>query len=308
MTAPFINGTPSKRYRRTRAELDALDAQLYELVREHAPCTVRQIYYRAVVAYLCEKTDAGYNLIQRRLLILRRAGVVPYHWIEDNARTYYGGGRYTDLEEFGTYASRHLFALDYWRHEHVNVELWCESDSIAGTIRETITKTWGLRLYVARGFSSETYAENSAQGLKADGRPAYIYLLSDFDPSGISLAEDIGRKLMAFTNPLPVTVRRIALNAEQVEAWALPTHALKKSDSRAARFRREHSNVACELEAIPPRQLRTLVSDAIAQHIDPRRLEAAKQDEVLQREALMQLPEFFKNWRGLGADDGEGWQ
>jgi len=51
------------------------------------------------------------------------------------------------------------------------------------------------------------------------GRPANVFVLNDYDPAGVSLAEDITAKLEKFAYPLPVTVRRIALNGEQVRAW-----------------------------------------------------------------------------------------
>ena len=293
-----VSGTPhKKRKRRTRAELATLDSRLYDLVRYSRPCTVRQIYYRAVVAYLCDKTDTGYNLIQRRLLAMRRNGELPYGWIEDNTRSFYGRNRYRNLEEFGTEASRVLYALNYWADNPVNVEVWCESDSIAGTLRQTVVQEWGLRLHVARGFSSETYVYNAGEEIKEDGRETFIYILSDFDPSGITLAEDITGKLTAFADPVPVTVKRIALSGDQVSQWRLPTHPLKKSDMRAKSFRRIYGNEACELEAIAPGDLRDLVAGAIAQHIEPGRIEAAKQDERLQRQALQQLPAFFREWR-----------
>lgn len=287
-----ISGTPHKRRRRTKAELEDLDAALYQLVQANQPCTVRQIYYRAVVNYLCGKDDAGYNLVQRRLLRLRRARAIPYEWIEDNVRTYYGGNRYEGPEAFLKAAS-YSYRLDYWQHEPVNVEIWCESDSIAGTLRRTVTDAWGLRLYVARGFSSETFVWGAAQNILDTNRETFIYILSDFDPSGITLADDIGQKLTVFADPVPVHVERIALDGEQVRRWNLPTHPLKKSDRRAARFRQGHGPEACELEAVPPNTLRSLVSSAIARHVDPEKIVRAKRDERWQREAMLKLPDYF---------------
>lgn len=289
-----ISGTPRKRKRRTQAELETLDENLWYIVKEHQPCTVRQVYYRAVVAYLCKKTSSGYNLIQRRLLTMRRDGRLPYEWIQDNARTHYGLPRYRNLEHFAEAASRHLYHYDYWATSPVNVELWVESDSIAGTLRHTVVHEWGLRLHVARGFSSETFLYNAGQEIQDDGRETFVYVLSDFDPSGISLADDIAEKLVAFAEGVPVRVERIALDGTQVDAWDLPTHELKRSDRRAKRFRREHGSEACELEAVPPKQLRTLVSNAIARHVPVEKIVAAKRDERLQREALRALPDFLR--------------
>ncbi len=294
---PRISGTPHKRHRRTKAELRELDDQLLEVVAEHAPCTVRQVYYRAVVAYLCPKTDAGYNLVQRRLLILRRAGELSYGTISDNLRTHYGRPRYRSLEDFGIAASRYLYAYDYWRDNDRNVQIWAESDSIAGTLTRTVVDKWGLRLHVARGFSSETYLYEAGEDIQDDGRPTFVYVLSDYDPSGVSLAEDIAAKLERFSGDVPVTVERIALSGEQVRLWQLPTHPLKSSDSRAARFQREHTGEACELEAVPPNLLRSLVSKSIEQHIPAEKIEAARRDEELQREALRALPAHFRGAR-----------
>lgn len=291
-----LNGTPhkAKRRRRTNAELLDLDARLHQLAAEHQPCTVRQIYYRAVVNHLCEKTVSGYNLVQRRMLTMRREGRLPYEWIRDNARTHYGRPRYASLQEFALNASRSLYHYDYWADSPVNVEVWVESDSIAGTLQHTVIDDWGLRLHVARGFSSETFLHNAGREIEYDGRPTFVYVLSDFDPSGVSLADDIAHKLVNFSGSVPVQVQRIALDAHQVTEWNLPTHPLKHGDKRAARFRIEHGTAACELEAVPPNMLRQLVADAIAQHVPPGRIEAAKRDEELQREALRQLPEWIR--------------
>jgi hypothetical protein len=289
-----LSGVPHKRKRRSKQELQTLDAHLIVLVQQNQPCTIRQIYYRAVVAGLCDKTESGYDLVQRRLLKLRRENFIPYGWIKDNLRSHYGSQRFTSLEEFGLHASKYLYSYDYWHENPVSVQVWCESDSIAGTLVDTVCNTYGLRLYVARGFSSETYLYEAAEEIKADGRETFIYLFSDFDPSGISLAETIQTKLEEFVSNVPIRVKRLALSREQVVDWNLPTHDLKKSDTRAKRFAKDYADFACELEAIPSTTLRQLVSNAISQHINPRRLEAAKEDEMMQREALAGLPEWFR--------------
>lgn len=288
MSETVLNGTPHKNKRRTKAELETLDAALYELVNEHKPCTVRQIYYRAVVGYLCPKDDSGYNLVQRRLLKLRRGGVLPYGWITDNARSIYGHTRYTDLTEFAQYAAS-LYRRDFWNSQDVNVEIWCESDSIAGTIHNAVVNEWCLDLHVARGFSSETYLFNAGQSIKNSGKKTYIYTLSDFDPSGISLADDIDKKLHKFCGDVEIEVSRIALDLQQILEWQLPTHDLKKTDRRAKAFIESYADFACELEAIPPQTLRELVGARIASHADTyefRRLEMIEQQERESIEAV----------------------
>jgi uncharacterized protein (DUF2249 family) len=297
-----ISDAPRKRHRRTQAALEELDGELYKLVQEHQPCTVRQVYYLAVTKYLCDKTQSGYNLVQRRLLSMRRAATLPYGWIADNVRTYYGHTRWESIEDF-VEASSYLYHYDYWAGSPVSVEVWVESDSIAAPIRETVVRDWGLRLHVARGFSSETFLYKAGEAIQEGGRPTHVYVLSDFDPSGVSLAADIAAKLVAFSGDVPVTVERIALNGEQVRAWSLPTHGLKTSDKRAAGFKREHGDEACELEAVPPKMLRKLVSDAISRHVEPWKIAAAKQDEYIQRDSLRAVAERLPMFLG-GLRDG----
>ena len=294
MTPHAVTGTPRKRYRRTKTELERLQRRLFDIMHEHQPCTVRQVYYLAVVADLCDKTATGYNLIQRELLKLRRSGAVPYGWIKDNARSAYGTQRYRSLQDFARAASTFLYRYDYWHDSPVNVELWVESDSIAGTLLDTVITEYGLRLHVGRGFSSETFLYNAGDEIQYDGRKTFVYVLSDFDPSGVSLAEDVATKLVRFAGDVEVTVQRIALDGDQVRRWNLPTHGVNGRDSRAARFIREHGRAACELEAVPPGTLRRLVAETIAAHLPPGKIAAAKRDEELQREALLSLPAFFR--------------
>jgi len=51
-----VYGTsPIKRARRTKAEIEALDAALVEIVEQFRPVTVRQVFYQAVVLDLVPK-------------------------------------------------------------------------------------------------------------------------------------------------------------------------------------------------------------------------------------------------------------
>ncbi len=73
-----VYGTsPIKRTRRTRAEIEALDEALVEIVYDFSPATVRQVFYQAVNRGLIPKSETkGYRVVQRRLVALREAGAV----------------------------------------------------------------------------------------------------------------------------------------------------------------------------------------------------------------------------------------
>lgn len=285
-----VNGTsPIKRTRRTRAEIEALDAALIEIVEQFSPVTVRQVFYQAVNRGLVPKSEAkGYRVVQRRLVALRESGEIPYGYIVDGTRYVHGYRRYNDLGEFTTYAAG-LYRKDYWAASEVNVEVWLEKDALKGVLSPTVVNECGLDLYVTRGFASITYLQEAAEEIEDDGRPTYVYVLTDFDPSGVSIAEKVEEELTERAPFSDITVERLAVNREQIERWDLPTRPTKTSDTRAGRFRRIHGTDSVELDAIAPDELRQLVRDAIDSHMEPWRLAQFRMVEQEERQTLKSM-------------------
>lgn len=285
-----VNGTsPIKRTRRTRAEIETLDAALIEIVEQFSPVTVRQVFYQAVNRGLVPKSEAkGYRVVQRRLVALRESGEIPYGYIVDGTRYVHGYRRYNDLGEFTTYAAG-LYRKDYWAASEVNVEVWLEKDALKGVLSPTVVNECGLDLYVTRGFASITYLQEAAEEIEDDGRPTYVYVLTDFDPSGVSIAEKVEEELTERAPFSDITVERLAVNREQIERWDLPTRPTKTSDTRAGRFRRIHGTDSVELDAIAPDELRQLVRDAIDSHMEPWRLAQFRMVEQEERQTLKSM-------------------
>jgi hypothetical protein len=285
-----VSGTrPIKRTRRTRAEIEALDEALIEIVEEFSPATVRQIFYQAVNRGLVPKSETkGYRVVQRRLVTLRGSGEILYGNIVDGTRYVHGYRRYNDLREFTTYAAG-LYRKDYWATSEVNVEVWLEKDALKGVFLPTVVDECGLGLHVTRGFASITYLQEAAEQIDADGRPTYVYVLTDFDPSGVSIAEKVEEELTERAPFSNITVGRLAVNREQIERWNLPTRPTKTSDTRAGRFRQMYGTDSVELDAIPPDQLRQLVKDAIDSHMEPWRLQQFRMVEREERETLKSM-------------------
>lgn len=277
-----------KRSRRTRSEIEALDYALFEIVEEVRPATVRQVFYQAVNRGLVPKSETGgYRVVQRRLVALRESGEIPYGWIVDGTRYVTGHARYDGLAEFADHAAG-LYRKDYWSDAPVNVEVWLEKDALKGVLIPTVVNECGLGLHVTRGFASVTYLQEAADDIIRDGRPTYVYVLTDFDPSGVSIAEKIESELQARAPGHEVHIRRLAVDREQIDRWDLPTRPTKTSDTRARNFQRVHGTDSVELDAIPPDELRKLVKDAIDGHMDPWRLEQFRMVEQEERETLRQ--------------------
>ena len=285
-----VYGTsPIKRTRRTKAEIEALDEQLCMIVADFEPATVRQVFYQAVNRGLVPKSETkGYRVVQRRLVALRESGEVPYGSIVDGTRYVTGHRRYRDLAEFTDYAAG-LYRKDYWDTADVNVEVWLEKEALKGVLIPTVVNECGLGLHVTRGFASITYLQEAAEDIEIDGRPTYVYVLTDFDPSGVSIAEKVETELQARAPGSEIHVRRLAVDRDQIDAWHLPTRPTKSSDTRARKFRQIHGTESVELDAIPPDVLRSLVQEAIDQHMDPWRLQQFQIVEREERETLRQM-------------------
>src|SRR4051794_17479276 len=97
--------------------------------------SVRHAYYRAFVAGIVNKNDAGYVMVQRALVKMRAAGMIPYSWITDSTRWCHRIRTYGDLGDLlAETAGTSLRTL--WSSVDYRVEIWCESESIAGVLTD----------------------------------------------------------------------------------------------------------------------------------------------------------------------------
>jgi hypothetical protein len=275
---------PTKRPRRTRAELGRLEDALYGIVEENQPATVRQVFYLAVSAGLVPKTEQAYkNDVGRPLVKMRRAGRLPWGWIADNTRWMRKPASWSSLEEALQHTAR-TYRRSLWDDQDAYVEVWTEKDALAGVLLEE-TRQWDVPLMVSRGFSSITYLYEAAEAIEDQGKPAYLYYFGDHDPSGVHIDRSIERQLRELAPEAEIHFERVAVRPEQIEQWGLPTRPTKKTDSRSKTFQGE----SVEVDAIPPDQLRELVRDCIEQHVDGRRLDLLRVAEQSERDILTRL-------------------
>jgi hypothetical protein len=99
--------------------------------------------------------------------------------------------------------------------------------------------------------------------------------------------------LERFTDGIPVRIERLALDEAQVRLWNLPTRPAKRGDKRTPKFIAQYGDISVELDAIPPNDLRTLVDEAIAQHMALGTRERLKVIEAQERQWVrMALNEY----------------
>jgi hypothetical protein len=270
--------------RRTKAQIERLKAGFYEILKDQHPMTVRQVFYQSVAHGLIEKTEAQYKRTVVRLLTqMRLGGEIPFSWIADYTRWQRKPTTFSSLADALSYWAS-AYRRELWAEQPVYVEIWLEKDALAGVVYPE-THTYDVPLMVARGFSSLTFLHSAAEHIEALGKPTYIYLLGDFDPSGVCATANIQRRLREFAPDAEIHFSRLAVTEEQIRLWSLPTRPTKKTDSRAKNF----SADSVELDAVPPDRLRQLVREAIERHIDQDALEKTKIAEESERSLLTLL-------------------
>ena len=275
-----------QRKRSTRAELRTLDEAIVQAVSTETPVTVRGTFYRVVAAGAVEKSERGYNAVQRRLLALRRSGAVPYSSITDGTRLRLRPDSWYDMEEMlAAAAASYRRAL--WVDQDDEVILISEKDAISGVVYP-VTAEYDVELCITRGYSSETFTQSIAETIKSNnarGKTTYVYQLGDHDPSGVDAWRSFGEKVAGFAPDAAVAFERLAVTPSQIDAYGLLTRPTKRTDTRAAGF----SGESVEVDAIPASTLRAIVRAAIEGHIDPEALRLTQVAEQSERDVLYEI-------------------
>lgn len=294
--AELYEPSPIKRRRSTKAEVEERRKQLFLIIVDMRPMTVRQVFYQATVRGLVDKTEAGYKVVQTDLVQMRRNGFLfwdssgdsewlklPYDWLADNTR-WQRKPRTFDGVEQALQATAQLYRKALWADADCYVEVWLEKDALSGVIYP-LTAEFDVPLMVARGYASLSFLHTAAEYIGELDVPAYIYHLGDFDPSGVNAGEKIEQTLREMAPEAEIYFQRLGVTEDQILQWALPTRPTKKSDSRAKGF----GDISVELDAIEPGQLRALVRHAIEQHLPPEKFNVLKVAEESERSLIGRL-------------------
>lgn len=274
--------------RRSRAEMESLKASLVAIVNEEDTWTVRQIFYQAVSRQLIAKTEGEYKATIVRLLgALRLEGRISFDKISDNTRWMRRPTVHRNLGDALRRMQRD-YRRDFWLDQDCYVEIWLEKDALASVVYDA-TAPWGVPLMVTRGYGSLSYLHDAAEVIASQKKPAWIYYLGDHDPSGLDIPRTTEARLRQFAPEAEIHFQRIAVTREQIAEHNLPTRPTKTTDSRAAKFEGE----SVEVDALPPRVLRALVSDAIEQHVDDRTLRQTQRIEEAEKDTLTRFLAAF---------------
>jgi hypothetical protein len=228
--------------------------------------TLRQLYYQFVARGLLANKDTEYNKLGRIVSDARLAGLIDWNSITDRTRYLRKNSHWlspADVIESAAYG----YAIDKWKTQPNRVEVWIEKDALIGVV-EQVCEPLDIPHFSCRGYTSASEMWVASQRLlgyiKAGQEPIILHL-GDHDPSGMDMSRDIKSRLDLFTSK-DVTVKRIALNMEQVSRYNPPPNPAKITDSRSLGYRAEFGDESWELDALDPSVLTNLIEKEVLQY------------------------------------------
>jgi hypothetical protein len=273
--------------------MDAIREAIIKTLGEHAPQTVRQVFYALTVRGVIEKTEAEYKQTVVRLLDeMRWDGDVDWDDISDASRWVHKPRSYHGVEDAITQTAR-FYRRNLWADNDDYAEIWCEKEALAGVISQ-VTYEYDLPLMVSRGFSSSSYLRRAAEKITDVGKPTFIYQFGDHDPSGLWISEQIERDLQRHLEDIGdfdldnFQFERIAVTPKQIKEWSLPTRPTK-TEAEGNRHAKQFDGESVELDAIPVDRLHHLVRHVISRHLDLGQLRILREAEASERELLNAL-------------------
>ena len=255
-----LNGTK----RRTHAEMAALRQRCVDFLNEQHPASCRNLFYRLLQDGLVEKSEKSYQGLIKHLVNFRRDGTIPYGWLSDATRQGYHVNTWRDPESWQQHESSY-YRWDMWAAVSHRIEVWCESASLSSVLLP-VCRELAVSLYPCRGFSSIGFAHAAATATKRLNPSKLIVLYcGDFDFDGRNIDKALLKELrLHVAGQFPIVENRIAVNADQVSALALPTRLDRKGKE------------SVQAEALPPLTMRRLLRAAIMEYLPPGTLERAQ--------------------------------
>jgi len=276
---------------------DVLIPEIIESLNEledYWPLTLRQLYYRLVSKLIIPNNLNSYNALSKVMVKLRRFNIVSWEVIEDRTRRVSGKRGYASTSEY----SRAILE-DFERYDRclvqnqVNyVEIFVEKDALA-SIFEDVAWPYCVRVVTVKGQSSATYVHNysvRAHRAKDKGQWPVILYFGDLDPTGARIPVAFERNLNEHHN-LTIDLRVSALTLDQVKSYNLPhsIDAIKTKDPNYKWYKRKFGDIAVELDAIHPRDLKILIENELSKVLDVEDMVYQQHIQAREREKLQNV-------------------
>lgn len=260
--------------------LDIIETAL-DILSEHKPMTVRQVYYQLVSRQLIENSKSSYQSVSTALVMARQKQIIPWTWIDDRLRRPRTVSMWDGLASFAETAIR-AYRRNVWAEQDTLLEFWLEKDALSG-IFEDILNPYGITLNVGRGYDGWTSIFNASKRY-GSGEGVVILYFGDFDPSGEDMVRSLKERL-AFFESCPEIVK-MALTHDDIIKHDLPPDFAKKTDTRARGFIAKHGDISVELDALPIEILKNRIIEGVKAYIDLKALQRVKELEAIDKDKI----------------------
>lgn len=283
--------------------LDNYEAQGFDL-------SLRQLYYQLVAKALIENSERSYKRIGDLVSDARLAGMIDWDMIKDRGREVVKNPHWDNPRDFLDSVAPQ-FRFNLWHDQDVYVEVMVEKQALEGVL-EPVCRQLDVPFTANKGYSSSSAMYEASKRFLAaaeDGKELYVVYLGDHDPSGIDMSRDVEERLDLFVKtsmdrmdeigpnePSAVTMKRVALNMNQVRELNPPENPAKITDPRAKSYLSRFGDSSWELDAIEPRQLAQIVTDAVEGIMDVTKFGKNQRKMEKNREELVKFAKkFFKD-------------
>lgn len=256
MKKRFISTRVSQKELKTLDNIEKIGFEYQQLGYKLTP---RQLYYRLVSQGIIPNENSESVKLSKLLEKGKMTGLIDWAAIADRIQTSKYPHYHKDIPSAIRTTVRQ-FRMDRQAGQPVYVELWTNKEALSSGIYN-VTQYYSIPLVVSKDLTSNSAMYDAYIRIKKAGKPCTILYVEDYDPSNPHIARHIRERFKEFG--LDVSVEKIALTAEQVQAYGLPLNPAKIMDPMAKTYDKKFGGLSWELEALKPDIFVRLLNDGI---------------------------------------------
>ncbi len=282
--------------------------------------TLRQLYYQCVSRDWLANTIQNYKRLGEIVNDARLAGLIDWDAIIDRTRNLEqlpSWGRPEDILD----AVASQYREPVWDVQPQYCEVWSDKDALIGVI-ERVCNELRVPYFACRGYTSQSEmwaAGKRLRGKLDEGKTITIFHLGDHDPSGMQMSEDNRGRLTMFQGEeygydeddeiadlvdLEFSLKRIALNKDQIKQYNPPPNPAKESDSRYRQYVRNTGMTdSYELDALDPRVIASLIRSEVTSIRDEDKWTESMEAEAKNRALLRSAEQRWQDVKGFLAQE-----
>jgi hypothetical protein len=234
----------------------------------------------------------------------RLAGLIDWDLIKDRGREMVQNPHWKDPADFLEVVAPQ-FRFDLWADQPSYVEVMVEKQALEGVL-QPVCRQLDVPFTANKGYSSSSALYEASKRFLAraqEDKHLFVVYLGDHDPSGIDMSRDVEDRLNMFINTSMgfrssegdlLQVKRVALNMDQIRKLRPPENPAKLTDSRANSYVRRFGRSSWELDAIEPRALAQLVTDAVTEIMDVPLFEKNRKTMEQGRKKLLSFAKLYR--------------